>query len=123
MGGTKMTTHQTEIQSHMEAAIDSTQTMLDSLLNISKLDAGAISSEPKPFLVQSLFSKLELELAPTADEHNLIYRTRETISAAYSDPLIVELILRNLIANAIRYTQSGGLLIACRPKSLSLIHI
>ena len=117
MGGTKMTTHQTEIQSHMEAAIDSTQTMLDSLLNISKLDAGAISSEPKPFLVQSLFSKLELELAPTADEHNLIYRTRETISAAYSDPLIVELILRNLIANAIRYTQSGGLLIACRPKS------
>jgi len=114
MRGTQLTAQQSEIQRHMSAAVDSTQTMLDALLNISKLDAGAISSDPRPFLVQSLFSKLETELAPIADEHNLIYRTRETIAAAYSDPLIVELILRNLIANAIRYTEHGGLLVACR---------
>jgi len=96
------------------SAVDSTRSMLDSLLNISKLDAGAIMATPKPFLVQSMFYKLEDELAPIADENELIYRTRETIAAAYSDPLIVELILRNLIANAIRYTDKGGLLVACR---------
>ncbi len=116
MGGTELNRQQREIQNHMDAAIDSTQTMLDALLNISKLDAGAISSDPRPFLVQTIFSKLEAELAPTADEHNLIYRTRETIAAAYADPLIVELILRNLIANAIRYTEEGGLLVACRKR-------
>jgi len=114
LGGTKMDGQQTEIQDHMMSAIDSTRGMLDALLNISKLDAGAISAAPKPFLVNSVFRKLESELAPTADEHNLIYRSRETIAAAYSDRFIVELILRNLIANAIRYTHKGGLLIACR---------
>ncbi|RBP49079.1 ATP-binding response regulator [Arenicella xantha] len=125
IGGTSLNSQQSEIQQHMMSAIDSTRTMLDSLLNISKLDAGAISSEPKPFLVQSLFSKLEAELAPTADEHDLIYRTRETIAAAHSDPFIVELILRNLIANAIRYTTKGGLLVACRtrPRDALLIEV
>lgn len=116
LGRSNLDDTQTEIHEHMLSAVDSTRTMLDSLLNISKLDAGAILSQPKPFLVQNLLQKLEIELAPTADENDLIYRTRECSAAAYSDPQIVELILRNLIANAIRYTNKGGLLIACRPK-------
>jgi signal transduction histidine kinase/CheY-like chemotaxis protein len=123
LGGTKLNDQQNDIQSHMMSAVDSTRGMLDSLLNISKLDAGAIMATPKPFLVQSMFFKLEDELAPTADENQLIYRTRETIAAAYSDPMIVELILRNLIANAIRYTNKGGLLVACRPRGRSHLSI
>ncbi len=114
LGHTKLDKQQADIQEHMLSAVDSTRNMLDSLLNISKLDAGAIMAKPKPFLVQSIFSKLESELAPIADDAAIIYRTRETINAAYSDPQIVELILRNLIANAIRYTDKGGLLVACR---------
>jgi signal transduction histidine kinase/CheY-like chemotaxis protein len=116
LGGTKLDEQQNDIQAHMMSAVDSTRGMLDSLLNMSKLDAGAIMASPKPFLVQSIFYKLEDELAPIADENQLIYRTRETIAAAFSDPMIVELILRNLIANAIRYTDSGGILVGCRPR-------
>jgi len=51
-----------------------------------------------------------------ADEKNLIYRSRESILAVHSDPLIVELIVRNLIANAIRYTNTGGLLVGYRKR-------
>ena len=123
LGGTSLDEKQQLVQEHMMSAVESTRTMLDSLLNISKLDAGAISAEPRPFLVQSIFSKLEAELAPTADENDLIYRTRETIAAAHSDPFIVELILRNLIANAIRYTQRGGLLVACRRRAIGQLVI
>lgn len=114
LGGTKLDTQQNDIQSHMMSAVDSTRSMLDSLLNMSKLDAGAIMAAPKPFLLQSMLYKLEDELAPIADENGLIYRTHETIAAVHSDPIIVELILRNLIANAIRYTDQGGLLVGCR---------
>jgi len=117
LGGTKLNKQQNDIQSNIMSAVDSTRSMLDSLLNISKLDAGAIMATPKPFLVQSMLYKLEDELAPIADENHLIYRTHETIAAAYSDPLIVELILRNLIANAIRYTDKGGLLVGCRRRA------
>ena len=100
----------------MMSSVESTRGMLDSLLNISKLDAGAISSQPEPFFIQTIFNKLEKEIAPSANEQGLIYRTRETIAAAHSDPVIVELIMRNLIANASRYTREGGLLVACRTR-------
>lgn len=123
LGGTKLDDQQNNIQSHIMSAVDSTRGMLDSLLNISKLDAGAIMATPRPFLVQSMFYKLEDELAPIADENELIYRTRETIAAAYSDPMIVELILRNLIANAIRYTDQGGLLVGCRRRGADRLSI
>lgn len=116
MGNTELNDSQKGIQEHMLQAVESTRRMLDSLLNISKLDAGAISSEPRPFLLQTLFSELEFELAPMADEKNLIYRSRESILAVHSDPLIVELIVRNLIANAIRYTNTGGLLVGYRKR-------
>jgi signal transduction histidine kinase len=117
LGGTQMNPQQAELHEHMLSAVDSTRGMLDSLLNISKLDAGAISAQSKPFLVQSVFKKLEAELAPMADEHSLIYRSRDTIAAANSDAQIVELILRNLISNAIRYSDEGGLLVACRNRA------
>jgi signal transduction histidine kinase/CheY-like chemotaxis protein len=117
LGSTPMNSQQTELHEHMMSAVDSTRGMLDSLLNISKLDAGAISAQPKPFLVQSVFKKLESELAPIADEYSLIYRSRDTIAAANSDAQIVELILRNLISNAIRYSDDGGLLVACRNRA------
>jgi len=114
LGRTQLNPAQLEIHQHFSSALSSTREMLDALLNISKLDAGAISPQPKPFLIRTILNKLEAELAPTADEKNLLFRVRESIAAANSDPFIVELILRNLIANAIRYTDEGGLLIGCR---------
>jgi signal transduction histidine kinase len=111
---TNMDAKQAELQAYMMSAVGSTRAMLDSLLNISKLHSGAITAEPKPFLITPLFRKLEDELTQTSDEQGLIYRTKGCNAAIDSDPLIVELILRNLISNAIRYTKQGGVLVACR---------
>lgn len=116
LAGTGMNTKQVELQAYMMSAVNSTRSMLDALLNISKLEAGAITPVPKAFLIEPLLRKLEDELTPQADEQGLIYRTRASITAIDSDPLIVELILRNLIANAIRYTDEGGVLVACRER-------
>jgi len=120
---TNMDAKQKELQAYMMSAVDSTRAMLDSLLNISKLHSGAITAVPKPFLIAPLLSKLEDELTQTADEQGLVYRTKESIAAVDSDPLIVELILRNLISNAIRYTKNGGVLVACRGQSLDYLVI
>ena len=51
---------------------------------------------------------LEQEFGPQADASNLVYRTRETSAAAYADKALTGLVMRNLIANALRYTDSGG---------------
>ncbi len=121
LGHTVLNVDQREIHEHMKSALGSTREMLDALLNISKLDAGAIESKPKAFFVRTVLNKLEVELAPAADEKGLVFRTRESIAAAFCDPFILELILRNLVANAIRYTDKGGLLVACRKRGENLL--
>ena len=112
--GTELNAHQHRVTSHLSSAVGATRDMLNSLLDFSKLEAGAIKATRSSFLVQELFIKLEAEFAQTADDKHLIYRTRETTAIAYADPVLVELVLRNLISNAIRYTKFGGVLVACR---------
>ncbi|TBU88653.1 ATP-binding response regulator [Phytopseudomonas dryadis] len=88
--------------------------MLNTLLDFSRIEAGVVRPKPMPFALQSLFYKLEQELAPQADAKALIYRSRETRHVVVADPTLLEMVLRNLISNAIRYTEQGGLLVACR---------
>lgn len=114
LGNTKLDKRQVNLQQRMLSAVDSTRSMLDSLLNISKLEAGAISAKEKPFLLQTVFDKLDAEMQQLADEKNLSYRARSTEAVANSDALIVELIIRNLISNALRYSDQGGVLLSCR---------
>ena len=88
--------------------------MLDALLDFSRIEAGVVEPQIRPFHLQPMLKKIEDELAPQADAKGLIYRSRETHVAVLSDPVLVELIVRNLVSNAIRYTQRGGVLVACR---------
>jgi hypothetical protein len=64
---------------------------------------------------------MERELAPLANSKGLFYRTHDTAEQVLSDPSLIELILRNLISNAIRYTQQGGILIGCRRRGNQLL--
>ena len=108
---------QQPVVEQIEASADASRDMLNTLLDFSKLDAGVVTAQPSPFLVRNLVDKLEQELAVSANAKDLIYRTRETNAAAYADASLIELVLRNLISNAIRYTNDGGVLVACRKKA------
>ena len=88
--------------------------MIKTLLDYSRIEAGVINPLLRPFKLQPLLNKIEKELAPLADKKGIVYRTRETRLLVQSDPALVEVILRNLVSNAIRYTDHGGVLVACR---------
>jgi signal transduction histidine kinase/CheY-like chemotaxis protein len=91
--------------------------MLDILLDFSRIEAGVVEVNREVFRLQVLLNKLEIELAPQANAKGLLYRTRETSLHVMSDPSLVEMILRNLITNAIRYTDKGGVLVAYRVRA------
>lgn len=116
LNGTELNVYQKNIVGHIESASKASRDMLNTLLDFSKLDAGVIKPKRRAFRVQTLFNKLEQELGASADIKNIVYRTRETTAAAYTDMALLELILRNLITNAIHYTETGGVLIACRKR-------
>ena len=90
------------------------ESLLTSLLDISKLDAGVITVKEIPFDIQSLFNILENEFKPIALENNLTIRFMHTSLWVHTDRQVIERILRNLISNAIRYTEKGRILVGCR---------
>lgn len=105
---------QTLVLGHANSASRAAAEMLTTLLDYSRLEAGVVKAHRAPFAVQSLLSALEQEFGGQADAAALVYRTRETSAAALADRALVDLVMRNLISNALRYTQQGGILIACR---------
>jgi signal transduction histidine kinase len=105
---------QRKMLDNAQATSQASTEMLNTLLDFSRIEAGVVQPQLQTFWLQTLLNKIESELAPQAVSKGLVFRTRETHAVVHSDPMLVELILRNLVTNAIRYTQNGGVLLACR---------
>ena len=114
LAGTDLSAQQREVLASARAACTASSDMLNTLLDFSRIEAGVVKPQVEPFLIQPLLNRLEMELAAQANAKGLVYRSREAHAAVQSDPALVELILRNLVSNAIRYTEQGGILVGCR---------
>ena len=103
-----------DVVNSINASVDALEQLLNELLDISKIDAGVVKVSPSSFAVQNVFDRLRMDLEPEAFEKELRLRFVPTRAFAHSDPIHVERILRNLVANAIRYTRRGGIVVGCR---------
>jgi two-component system, sensor histidine kinase len=99
---------------NIEASTAAMELLFNALLDISRLDAGTIEAHPVHFPLHKLLLDLEQQFGALAADKQLRLRFRPCDVTLYSDPLLIERILVNLIANAIRYTDDGGVLVACR---------
>src|SRR5512139_1348501 len=104
----------------INASVGALEMLLDELLDISRIDAGALKVGMRHFPLQGVFDRLRLEFEAEAASRGLRLRVRPMTAYAWSDPVLVERILRNLIANALRYTRRGGVLVACRARGSML---
>ena len=91
------------------AALEKT---FDALLDISRLDAGIVQANAEPFLLQPLLERVLDDCGSEAAAKAIALRSVRTRLAAHSDPVLVERILRNLVNNAIRYTDRGKVLVS-----------
>jgi signal transduction histidine kinase/ActR/RegA family two-component response regulator len=114
LGGTELTTYQSKVLASARLASRASSEMLNALLDFSRIEAGVLEPHVEPFQLQVMLHKIEHALASRADAKNMLYRSRETMAWVRSDPNLVEIILHNLVSNAICYTDSGGVLIGCR---------
>ena len=104
-----------DLVGNADQSIDSAHKLLHALLNLSKLDAGGVRPHLTDFAVSTLFVQLEREFAPQAKGKGLKLRFVPTRAALRSDYDLVRSMLQNLIGNAVRYTQQGGILVGARP--------
>jgi signal transduction histidine kinase/CheY-like chemotaxis protein len=98
----------------IDRSVDALEDLLDALLDISKLDAGAVQPERRAFPLQPLLERLADEFAPAAEAKGLRFRVARTSLWTESDPTLLGRCLLNLVANAVRYTRAGGIAVGCR---------
>lgn len=97
----------------MGRSIDALNQLLGSLLDISKLDAEIVQPNCIDFPLRHVVSRLDEEYAPQAKAKGLGWHVEAGSQVVYSDPVLLETMLRNLISNAIRYTHKGGIVVQC----------
>lgn len=108
----------------IDASLGAVESLLDALLDISKLDAGAFKPEKRAFALQPLFDSLATAFAPTAARHGVELAIVPTRAFVDTDPAFLRRILQNLLSNALRYGRSEGrparVLLGCRRAGGSL---
>lgn len=103
-----------KLTQHIGTSVTALEALFSSLLDISKLDAGVIRPQETEFRLQELFDRVDNDFAPSAALKRLGFRVRPTAALLKTDPILLEQLLRNLVANAVRYTERGSILVACR---------
>jgi signal transduction histidine kinase/ActR/RegA family two-component response regulator len=102
------------LAARIDAAVGNMNELFSALLDISKLDAGAVKAGISEFPITNLLSHIESTFVAAAREKDLILKVMPSSAWVRSDPILLERILLNLVSNAVRYTPSGRILVGCR---------
>jgi len=104
----------------MQTSVDALEGLFAQLLDLSRLEAGALSPERTMVPLQPLFTRLAADFAPQALAHGLGLRIVPTTLTVVSDPVLLERILRNYVTNAVRYTPAGGIVVGARRRGAAI---
>jgi len=88
--------------------------LFDSLFDLARLDSGKIKLHIEQLRLDKLLHDLELQYRPLAEAKGLQFRVHAVPGTVTSDPILLQRIVGNLISNAVKYTQQGGVLVAAR---------
>ncbi|MDH4276265.1 MAG: hybrid sensor histidine kinase/response regulator, partial [Gammaproteobacteria bacterium] len=111
------------IVDNIKTSVTAMEGLFNTLLDISKLDAGVIQPKPRGVRMRDILAPLENECKELARQNNLNFSCDHRDTIVQTDPVLLETVLRNLLSNAFRYTQRGGIWIRCFPVDDNIIAI
>ncbi|WP_052715567.1 ATP-binding response regulator [Devosia chinhatensis] len=97
-----------ELANSIEASLTAVEDIMSALLDISRIDSGALKPAPDAMQAQDLLKKTEVEFAPMARERSISLRIVPTRATILADRALLGRIVQNLVSNAIKYTPVGG---------------
>lgn len=103
-----------DVAARIQSNVAAMEKLFNGLLDISRLEAGVVQSCREPMSCQDLFDRLAGYFDPVAEQQGLDLRFRDTGLWVDADPALTEQICVNLVTNALRYTRTGGILVAAR---------
>lgn len=100
---------------NIDASLSAVEDIMSALLDISRIDSGALKPAISVFSIRELLRKVRVEFEPMAAEKNIKLRLVGADGAVRTDRRLIARILQNLVSNAIKYTPNGGsVLVGCR---------
>jgi signal transduction histidine kinase/CheY-like chemotaxis protein len=115
LGQLPMDVEMRQLVDHLEISVQAMQDLLDGLLDLSRPDSGNLQIRVSEVDLNELLSSVRSSLASMAEAKGLRLRIRPTHLWAFSDASLLQRMVVNLVINAIRYTERGTVLVACRP--------
>jgi signal transduction histidine kinase len=103
-----------DLARNMDASLEAVEEILTALLDISRLDAGAMKAEVTTFRIEDVLAQLRIELEPLAREKGLAISFVPCSLSVRSDRRLLRRLIQNLISNAIKYTPKGRVLVGAR---------
>lgn len=107
-------TDQARLARNVDSSLDAVEEILSTLLDISRLDTGAMRPELSSFRLEELTEPLAREFGPVAEEKGLKLTFAPTSLTVRSDRRLLRRVLQNLVSNALKYTPEGRVLVGCR---------
>jgi two-component system, sensor histidine kinase len=109
-----------KILDHIESSLDAMRSLFDALLNIAQLDAGGTPAKPSAYAIEHSLDRIVSEFSAECDRKMLRLTVRPSKAIVWVDPGMLDRVLLNLVANAVKYTQSGGIVVGCRKRGAQL---
>ena len=103
-----------QVIGNIRHSVDAMEELFNALLDISRLDAGVVQPIVTTIPLSMVFDRVRFEYAPIARQKRVSLTVMKTGVHVISDPSLLGRIVRNLLANAVRYTDRGGVVIGCR---------
>jgi len=97
-----------ELAGSIEASLTAVEDIMSALLDISRIDSGAVRPSPAPFNVREILKKTEIEFGPMARARNVHLHIAPASHTIMADRMLLARIVQNLVSNAIKYTRPGG---------------
>ena len=104
----------TRLLEQLDDAQRAVEQLLQALLEISKLDAGALTVEPRPVAIGDVLRSVVASFEPSARAKGLSLRLVDSCAVVHTDPTLLRRVVQNFVSNAIRYTRRGRVLVGCR---------
>ena len=103
-----------DIADRLDLSLNSVQSLLNEVLDLSRIDAGIVDTHIVDFRLDDVFAELETEFAALAEDKGLTLKVVRTTWMVRSDRQLLRRIIQNLLSNAVRYTQHGRILLCAR---------
>ncbi|MFN4143299.1 NahK/ErcS family hybrid sensor histidine kinase/response regulator [Aestuariivirga sp.] len=103
-----------ELVRNVDSSLEAVEEILSALLDISRLDAGAMKADAAPFRIDEILQALSLEFGPAARKKGLRFTVIPCGLSLMTDRKLLRRVLQNFVSNAIKYTREGRVLMGCR---------